>query len=104
MRQTLPVLPNRWFDVPGQDAVEILWVYNDFVASWWNQLAEDVRLAIDVEGLGQFPRYNTFTQLELSAVLVNALSHLSCWCLASDSTLGNPGGLSNAQMVGAMFD
>jgi len=104
LRQTLPVLPNRWFDVPGQDAVEILWVYNDFVASWWNQLAEDVRLAIDVEGLGQFPRYNTFTQLELSAVLVNALSHLSCWCLASDSTLGNPGGLSNAQMVGAMFD
>lgn len=104
LRQQLPVLSNSWFDVPGQPALEILWVYNDFVSSWWSQLSDPVKAAIDVEGLGRFPRYDTFTQLCLSAVAVNALAHLSCWCLASDSTLGNPGGLSNAQMVESLFD
>ncbi|WP_271010248.1 hypothetical protein [Paucibacter sp. B51] len=103
-RQRLPVLANDWFDVPAQDSVELLWVYNDFVSSWWKALPFDVRAALELESGGNFPRYNTFTQLELSATLVNALAHLSCWCLASDSTLGNPGGLSNAQMLTSMFD
>lgn len=104
VQQTLPVLANRWFDVPGGGTAQILWVYNDFVSGWWEQLALDVRLAIEAESLGTFPRYDTVTQLELSATLVNALAHLSCWCLASDATLGNPGGQSNAQRVCALFD
>lgn len=103
VRQTLQVLPNAWFGVAGRQPVDILWVYNDFVRDWWSRLALDVRLAIDTEGLGAFPRYNTFTQLELSPTLVNALAHLSCWNLASDSTRGNPQGQTNAQVVSGLF-
>ncbi len=101
--QQLQVLANSWFNVPAQASVTVLWVYNDFVQSWWNQLHWTVRDAIDAESLGQFPRYNTFTQLWLPATLVNALAHLSCWNVASPSTLGNPGGQTNAQVVQALF-
>jgi hypothetical protein len=34
-RQRLKVLPNAWFNVPEQQ-VEVLWVYNDYVSSWWD--------------------------------------------------------------------
>jgi hypothetical protein len=102
-RQTLKVLPNQWFNVPAQDAVEVLWVYNDNVTGWWAQLPLETQIWLDVESVDDFPLYNTFTQLYLTPTMVNALAHLACWNVASSSTLGNPGGLSNAEVVGGMF-
>ena len=103
VRQTLRVLPNAWFNVPAQDSVEVLWVYNDNVSSWWQQLPWETQVWLDLESVDDFPLYDTFTQLYLTPTMVNALAHLACWNLASTSTLGNPGGLSNAQVVQQMF-
>lgn len=100
--QRLEVLPNPWFGIEGGYLVDVLWIYNDFVPAWWKGLHEAVRLFIDAESLDDFPLYNTFTQLELSRYLVNALAHLSAWNVASDSTLGHPG-FSNADMLRRLF-
>jgi hypothetical protein len=103
VRQTLKVLANPWFNVPAQESVEVLWVYNDQVSSWWNQLPFDTRAWLDIESLDDFPLYNTFTQLYLTPLMVNAVAHLACWNVASGSTLGNPGGVTNADVVRGMF-
>ncbi|QPF75013.1 hypothetical protein G8A07_20235 [Roseateles sp. DAIF2] len=103
VRQVLKVLPNSWFDVPAQESVELLWVYNDNVSSWWQQLPFETRAWLDIESVDDFPLYDTVTQLYLTPIMVNALAHLACWNLASPSTLGNEGGLSNGQVVQRMF-
>ncbi|MCE4554741.1 hypothetical protein [Pelomonas cellulosilytica] len=105
VRQQLTVLRNDWFGIqPQPQPVDVLWVYNDFVSSWWDQLPWESRDVLTIESLDDFPLYNTFTQLFLTPTMVNALAHLACWVVASDSTLGNPGGVSNAGMFIDMFD
>ncbi|KLD72001.1 hypothetical protein [Xanthomonas pisi] len=103
VRQTLTVLANPWFNVPAQQSVEVLWVYNDLVRTWWKQLPDETQLELDLQSVDDFPLYGTVTQLHLSYTLVNALAHLSCWNLASDSTVGNPDGQRNADVVRGMF-
>ncbi|WP_372361982.1 hypothetical protein ACCQ10_01540 [Xanthomonas sp. NCPPB 1325] len=103
VRQRLRVLENDWFNVPAQQSVEILWVYNDLVRAWWKQLPDETQIELDLQSVDDFPLYGTVTQLHLSYPLVNALAHLSCWNLASDSTVGNPDGQSNADVVRGMF-
>ncbi|NHF65840.1 hypothetical protein [Xanthomonas hortorum] len=103
VRQTLRVLANSWFNVPAQQSVEVLWVYNDLVRAWWKQLPDETQIELDLQSVDDFPLYGTVTQLHLSYPLVNALAHLSCWNLASDSTVGNPNGQSNADVVRGMF-
>jgi hypothetical protein len=99
--QRLVVLANPYFGVsPG--LVNVLWIYNDLVTSWWDRISSDVRLYIDYETYGDFPMYDTFTQLYLPPAAVNALAHLSAWNVASDSTLGHPG-FTNRQIVESMF-
>jgi hypothetical protein len=102
VRQRLPVLCNPWYGIPGDTEVDLLWMYNDQVESFWSQLSLEVQLAIDVAGELQFPLYNTFTQLELDAVAVNALAHLWCWNLAADWK-ADPKSPSNADLVRGMF-
>ncbi|CAD7712909.1 hypothetical protein LMG31886_03340 [Xanthomonas hydrangeae] len=103
VRQTLSVLANDWFNVPAQQSVEVLWVYNDLVRAWWKQLPDETQADLDLQSVDDFPLYGTVTQLHLSYTLVNALAHLSYWNLASDSTVGNPDGQSNADVVRGMF-
>ena len=99
--QRLAVRANSYFGVsPG--IVNVLWIYNDMVESWWNRIASEVRYYIDYETYDDFPMYDTFTQLYLPPAAVNALAHLSAWNVASDSTLGHPG-FTNAQIVESMF-
>lgn len=100
--QTLTVLPNAWFGVEGGYPLDVLWIYNDRVSYWWEKLHWDVRAFIDAESVFDFPRYGTITQLGLSRFLVNALAHLSCWNVASDSTLGHPP-YSNADMLQRLY-
>ena len=82
------MLPNPWFNVPGGYTVQLLWAYNEFVPNWWNQLSREVQLFIDAESVLDFPMYNTFTQLELSRYLVNALAHLASWNVAANAPAG----------------
>lgn len=102
LRQTLPVLANAWYGVPGGTSVDILWMYNDQVDAFWRLLSWEVKAAIDLAGRGAFPLYNTFTQLDLDYIAVNALAHLWCWNLAS-SWRPNSGAPSNAEIVQGMF-
>lgn len=103
VRQTLPVLANSWFGVAGNTTVDILWMYNDFVPAFWNQLSWEVKDAIDVAGFLEFPLYNTFTMLKLNTIAVSALAHFWCWNLAADWRPA-PGQPSNAEVVKGMFD
>ena len=101
-RQTLPVLANSWYGVPGNSSVEILWMYNDQVDAFWRMLSWEVKAAIDLAGRGAFPLYNTFTQLDLDYIAVNALAHLWCWNMAS-SWRPRSSMPSNAEIVQGMF-
>jgi hypothetical protein len=89
-KQTLTVLKNDNFDIPGGGTVDILWVYNTAVPNWINLLSADVQSP--VKGLSNFPNYLTIEQLGLSATEVNALAELSFWNL-----------VSNEEMVRSMF-
>lgn len=107
VKQELQVLANPWFGVPAgkpNDPVHVLWVYNDFVRSWWNELPLETQIELDIESIDDFPLYGTVTQLYLTPSMVNALAHLACWNIASDSTLGNPDGKTNADMLRGMFE
>ena len=89
-KQTLNVLTNANFDIPGGGTVDILWVYNTAVPNWVKLLSPDVQSTVN--GLSHFPNYLTIDQLGLSATEVNALAELSFWNL-----------ISNADMVKSMF-
>ena len=89
-KQTLNVLKNNNFDIPGGGTVDILWVYNTAVPNWIKLLSPDVQSAVN--GLSHFPNYLTIEQLGLSAIEVNALAELSFWNL-----------VSNGEMVKSMF-
>jgi hypothetical protein len=89
-KQTLSVLKNDNFDIPGGGTVDVLWVYNTAVPNWIELLSPEVQSI--VSGLSHFPNYLTIEQLGLSATEVNALAELSFWNL-----------VSNGEMVKSMF-
>jgi hypothetical protein len=89
-KQTLNVLKNANFDIPGGGQVEILWVYNTAVPNWIKLLTPDVQS--EVNGLSHFPNYLTFKQRGFDPIEMNALAELSFWNL-----------VSNTDMVMSMF-
>jgi hypothetical protein len=89
-KQTLKVVPNPNFDIAGGGEVEVLWVYNTPVPNWIKLLSPEVQSAVN--GLKNFPNYQTIEQLGLSVQEVNALAELSFWNL-----------VSNAELVKSMF-
>jgi hypothetical protein len=90
-RQTLNVLQNLNFDIPGGTQVDVLWVYNTAVPNWIKLLSSDVQAAVN--GISNFPNYLTIDQLGLDPLEVNALAELSFWNLTS-----------NAELVTSMFE
>ena len=84
-KQTLNVLKNDNFDIPGGGTVDILWVYNTAVPNWIKLLSPDVQSVVN--GLSHFPNYLTIEQLGLSATEVNALAELSFWNLVSNAEM-----------------
>ena len=99
--QTLPVLPNANFGIQGNYSVRVLWITNTWVEAWYDLLRDDVAAyAFGENELYNFPDYNTFTQLELSASQVNLLAQLSFWNVTSQRT--GPQG-SNAALIQKMF-
>lgn len=102
-QQNVTLKPNAKYGV-SSGTVNMLWVYNNMVQNWWNQLSLDVRAAIDLDPVlyGSFPNYST-ADVGLTARQVNLLAHLSCWNIISDNTDGNPDGQTNAQMFKNMY-
>jgi hypothetical protein len=84
-KQTLTVLKNDNFDIPGGGTVDILWIYNTPVPNWIKLLSPPVRAAVNT--LSHFPNYLTIEQLGLSAIEVNALAELSFWNVVSNVDL-----------------
>jgi len=99
----LAVRKNARFGVEGGDSVDVLWIYNNPVAAWRSQLQESVRLEMDFDWFrfGNFPNYDTITQLNLDARQVNLLAHLMAWNVASEQSIG--GRPSNRSVVQSMF-
>jgi len=78
------VLSNPFHGIEGGWEVEVLWIYNERVTEWEEQLTADIQPLIGSGSLGNFPHYRTFFQnppklIDLSAKQVTMLAHLSCW-------------------------
>ncbi len=99
----LAVLPNTRFGIEGGATVDVLWVYNNPVPVWRDQLSYEVRAGMDVEFLkfDDFPNYLTVEQLNLDARQVNLLAHLATWNVMDDTSRG--GLPSNRSQVLSMF-
>lgn len=99
----LKVRKNRRFGIEGGDSVNVLWIYNNPVPAWTSQLQPYVRQRMrdDAYDYGDFPNYDTISQLNLNARQVNLLAHLMAWNVASDQSVnGRP---SNRSLVQSMF-
>jgi hypothetical protein len=102
VKQTLQVQPQAWFGVEGGFSVDILWVYNERVKWWWDNLHTLVRDYLDLESRFDFPLYKTVSQLHLDASEVNALAHLSCWNVVAEIDPGHSG-KTNREWIESMF-
>lgn len=83
--QSLPVLPNTWFGVPGGKTVTVVWCYLASVSAWRNQFQNNPAVAQAVaNAVSQraFPHYNT-VDTSLTATEINLLAALTGWCVAS---------------------
>lgn len=80
-RQDLTTIENQWLGVRGGNKITVLWVYNNFVQDWYEQLDETVRHEIfkdDPKSFFNFPNYAT-TDTQLTTTQVNLLASLSAW-------------------------
>jgi hypothetical protein len=86
-QQGLPVQENAWWGIDGDATrdVDVLWVCNNRVESWEEQIVDkticdwlDERDLLGSE-LWNFPHYETLAQLHLSPQQVNMLAQLSWW-------------------------
>ena len=97
-QSALEVQDNAWWGLTGGWSANVLWVYNDRVMAWEEQLPADVAQAIE-EGnaadpsgpFEHFPNYYTMFQnsdlelVELTREQVNLLGALSCWNITENA-------------------
>lgn len=89
-KDTFRVVRNRNFGVePGE--VEVLWVYNERVEKWEQQLLPEVSDLLQLGQLHNFPHYKTFFQnppkpLDLTPVQAELLANLSCYNVMENET------------------
>lgn len=81
---TYRVQDNEHYGIEGGWDVDVLWVYNEQVPAWENQLPTPVSDLIDRRSGKAFPHYETFGQnfpkiIDLTAEQASLLAHLSCW-------------------------
>ncbi len=99
-RSKLTTVANDWWGVAAGQTVDVIWVYNDRVTAWEQQLHREVHDAVrkgnsDVFFHGPlelFPNYktageNTLDIVELTNVQVNALANLTCWTVMHNRDL-----------------
>lgn len=84
-QKDLPVQVNHWYGITSTRKVNVLWVCNNKVTSWEDQITDStIKRELEIRdipdtALWNFPYYDTLEQLHLSAREVNMLAHLSCW-------------------------
>ena len=90
-RKEYQVQSNDHYGVVGGWSVTVLWVYNERVPEWEKMLPKSIREMVGSGALGNFPHYLTFFQnpptiIDLSALQVSTLAHLSCWNVVSNES------------------
>ncbi|NVB36869.1 hypothetical protein G6O69_03445 [Pseudenhygromyxa sp. WMMC2535] len=81
--QSLAVSSNEWFGVRGNRQVTVVWVYNNFVNQWNEQLSTEVQQYVgELISKDKFPMYPT-SHTYLTAREVNLLANLSAWVIAN---------------------
>ncbi|MDN3202977.1 hypothetical protein [Algoriphagus sediminis] len=92
-RTKLMTIANDWWGIPDRQKVEILWVYNDRVPDWENQLCDDLKNEISKGEKGRFrdfPHYKLLFEngvlhgISLTTDQVNLLYQLSAWNIYSN--------------------
>lgn len=86
-RQSLVTIANPVAAITAGRNVDVLWVYNNPVAAWQNQITDKALQADLKQGQGanpsgplaNFPNFSTASQLQLDAEAVNMLAQLSAW-------------------------
>jgi len=84
-KQTLTTVQNDWFGVGGGRSVTVIWVYLEFVESWYNAITDPlVRARVDALKLfSSFPHYSTL-KTELDAAEINLLANLTAWVVMNN--------------------
>mmetsp|Transcript_19857 Transcript_19857/g.48580 ORF Transcript_19857/g.48580 Transcript_19857/m.48580 type:complete len:574 (-) Transcript_19857:309-2030(-) len=95
-RVELKTVENRWFGINEGIRVNVTFVYLSRTKEWEAQLREEVQSKVvpkknpdDPSSLpsgtfDNFPNFNTFTQLRLTAPQANLLFHLSSWVIRTN--------------------
>jgi len=79
--------------VQGGFDVEVMWVYNDTVRDWSDQLPVDLKIRLDAKEFGKhFPHYATFMEnfpsiIDLRPEQANLAAHLSAWNIVSNKAM-----------------
>ncbi|MEM6685670.1 MAG: hypothetical protein AAF617_07775 [Bacteroidota bacterium] len=89
----LTTVKNEWWGIPAGQNVEILWVYNETVPEWQNQLQAPVLNEICKGPKGKFPDFPLYKLIGENGILkgisfttqqVNLLYQLSAWNVYSN--------------------
>ncbi len=88
-KQNLTTIENSKFGIEARLSTKVLWVYNNPVESWRDQLSREVRwlMELHIIDYDDFPNYNTVTKIHLNSRQVNLLAHLSCWNILRNKEL-----------------
>jgi len=95
LQQRLPILRNDCYGIPQQQAVDILWVYNDLPKDWLDdKRVSPIKKAVVERFMGEwpavseteektnlFPNYRTGADIHLNAAQTNLLYYLGYWTM-----------------------
>jgi len=93
VKTNLVTVKNDWWGIPAGQEVEILWVYNESVPEWQNQLPAPVIEEICLGSKGNFPDFPLYKLIGENGILdgisltkqqVNLLYQLSAWNVYSN--------------------
>lgn len=85
--QDLTTTENSWFNITGGKNIRILWVYNNFINDWYEQLSDSVRQEIfnnDPYSYYNFPNYSTIDS-QLTPTQINLLAAQTSWSVCKGS-------------------
>ena len=86
-KQTLTTVENLWFGVKGGRQVTMLWVYTNFISSWYDLLSSDIQKEIfnnNPTNYYNFPNYS-LNDTQLTPEQVNLLAGLTSWNIVEGS-------------------
>ena len=85
--QNLVTVENTWFGIKAGKQIKVLWIYNNFINDWYEQLSASVRQAIfnnDPSNYYHFPHYSTL-DTQLTPTQINLLAAQTSWSVVKGS-------------------